>query len=90
MQLTSLYKFLIWLILALCLYNCLIKREKTHYKHTTDTQIIKWTDSITKWKKVRLTLLKHDTLYIDTFSRDSNGLKGAISLHRHLDSIERQ
>lgn len=90
MQSTSLYKFLIWLILALCLYNSFEKREITHLKSHTDTYLQTWIDTITQYKKVRQTLLKHDTIFIDTFSLDSNGLKGAIRLHRYIDSIESQ
>lgn len=29
----------------------------------------------------------YDTMYVDTFARTSDGLKRAIDLHRHIDSI---
>jgi hypothetical protein len=85
MELISRYKFHILLIIVMYLYSQ--KREIHHYHEHTDTKIFEWTDTITKLKKVRQTLLKRDTIFIDTFTRDSNGLKNAIRINRYVDSI---
>ena len=42
-----------------------------------------------KKQLLRDSIYLYDTMYVDTFSRTSDGLERAINLHRHIDSIER-
>jgi len=95
MESNSQYKHLTSAILALCLFSIIyglmtyepLKREEIRI----DT-IIHLNDTIEKIRikkqYIKKSIHSYDTIYLDTYSRDLRGLKSAIDLHRHIDSIE--
>jgi hypothetical protein len=90
----SKFLLLTWLTLALYLFSVVyafftfepIEREPLYIE-----TISYYEDTIEKvrFKKQLLhdSIYMYDTMYVDTFSRTSDGLKRAINLHRHIDSI---
>lgn len=90
----SKFLLLTWLIVAL--YLCSIAYAFFNFKPIEKEPmyietISYYEDTIEKvrFKKqiLRDSIYMYDTMYVDTFSRTSDGLKRAINLHRHIDSL---
>lgn len=93
MQSTSKSTLLIYLILALFLFSVLLAFFNLERPIRIERPInVEMHERIVEREKlVRDTLLKRinsfDTVYLDTFKPSAEGLKKAIGLHIHLDTI---
>ncbi len=91
MQLTSKSTLLIYLILALFLFSVLWEFYSYEPKVRTELKIEVHEKIVERTKVKRELVMKQlnhfDTIYLDTFKSTSEGLKNAIQLHIHLDSI---
>ena len=95
MEYNSRYNHLISAILALCLFSIIYglwTYEPLERKVIRIDTIVHLKDTIEKIRikkqYLKKTIYSYDTLYLDTYSRDLRGLKSAIDLHRHIDSLE--
>lgn len=93
MQSTSKSTLLIYLILALFLFSVLWAffnfEEPARIERPINVEMHERIVEVEKVKRVRLIDSIHhfDTLYLDTFKPSADGLKKAIGLHIHLDTI---
>lgn len=93
MQSTSKSTLLIYLILALSLFSVVWAffnfEEPVRIERPINVEMHERIVEVEKVKRVRLIDSIHhfDTLYLDTFKPSADGLKKAIGLHIHLDTI---
>lgn len=93
MQSTSKSTLLIYLILALSLFSVVWAffnfEEPVRIERPINVEMHERIVEVEKVKRVRLIDSIHhfDTLYLDTFKPSAEGLKKAIGLHIHLDTI---
>lgn len=92
MQSTSKSTLLIYLILALFLFNVLWAfwnyEQPVRIERPINVEMHERIVEVEKIKRIKLIqeLNHYDTIFLDTFNANSDGLEGAIGLHRFCDS----